>query len=411
MRIRIAIVAALTASCALAHGGEPLEPHDLWKAWSTDPGVVIPLALSAMLSALYTRRAGFSLSRTAFFAAGWLTLVIALISPLHPLGEALFCAHMVQHELLMVVAAPLLVLSQPLIAFLWALPFEWRRTIGKWAKKPVIADAWRQLTDPLTAWIIHAAVLWGWHIPGPFQATLTSDLVHSAQHLSFLLSALLFWWALFRGAHGYGIGVLYIFTTAVHTSILGVLLTFSPRLWYPAYATRTAAWGLSPLEDQQIGGLVMWVPAGIVYAITGLALFAMWLRDSGTRAFEWTPKISAAILVCAVIASSGCNRSVADDAIILTGGNPARGKDKIQYYGCPSCHTIPGIYGADGLVGPSLARIASRVYVGGVLPNTPENMIRWIRNAKAVDQLTAMPNMNVTDSDARDIAGYLYTLR
>lgn len=338
-------------------------------------------------------------------------LVIALVSPLHPLGEALFSAHMVQHELLMVIAAPLLVLGHPLVAFLWALPFEWRRVIGKWAKAQPVANTWHHLTNPLTAWLAHAVVLWGWHIPALFQATLTSDLVHTAQHLSFLVSALLFWWALFRGTHRYGLGVLYVFTTAVHTSILGALLTFSPRLWYPTYATRTAPWGLSPLEDQQIGGLIMWVPAGLVYTIVGLALFALWLRDSGTRAFEWTPRISAAVLVCAVIVSSGCNRTLTDDAVILTGGNPSRGKDKIQYYGCPSCHTIPGIRGADGLVGPSLARIASRVYVGGVLPNTPENMVQWIRNPKAVDQLTVMPNMNITDSDARDIAGYLYTLR
>jgi putative membrane protein len=106
--------------------------------------------------------------------------------------------------------------------------------------------------------------------------------VHAAQHASFFLSALLFWWSLLyaRGRAGYGLGVLYIFTTAVHTSILGALLTFAPSVWYPAYAPGTRAWGLSPLEDQQIGGLIMWVPAGVVYLAAGLALFAAWLRES-----------------------------------------------------------------------------------------------------------------------------------
>ncbi|MBV8571913.1 MAG: cytochrome c oxidase assembly protein, partial [Acidobacteriaceae bacterium] len=115
-----------------------------------------------------------------------------------------------------------------------------------------------------------------------FQATINNDLVHGAQHLSFFLSALLFWWSLFyaHGRRAYGSGVLYIFTTALHTGILGALLTFAPRLWYPIYNNTTVAWGLTPLEDQQIGGLIMWVPASLVYLAAGLALFAAWMRES-----------------------------------------------------------------------------------------------------------------------------------
>jgi cytochrome c oxidase assembly factor CtaG len=115
-----------------------------------------------------------------------------------------------------------------------------------------------------------------------FQATLSSDWIHSAQHISFLGTALLFWWSLFyaHGRTGYGSSVLYVFTTAVHTSILGALLTFAGAVWYPAYAPSTTAWGLSPLEDQQIGGLIMWIPAGVVYLAAGLWLLALCLRDS-----------------------------------------------------------------------------------------------------------------------------------
>ena len=119
----------------------------------------------------------------------------------------------------------------------------------------------------MTAWWVHAAALWLWHIPRFFQATLDNDWIHSAQHVSFLGSALLFWWSLFY-AHGkvrYGASVLYLFTTAVHTSILGALLTFASTVWYPDYAATTPAWGLTPLEDQQVGGLIMWIPAGLVY--------------------------------------------------------------------------------------------------------------------------------------------------
>ena len=109
---------------------------------------------------------------------------------------------------------------------------------------------------------------------------------------------------------------------------------------------------------------------------------------------------------------SACkSQRIESEAAMMTGGNPHKGKSAIARYGCISCHTIPGVRGADGLVGPPLTRIASRVYIGGVLANTPENMIRWIRNPKEVDQLTAMPNVGVSEGDARDIVGYLYTLR
>lgn len=111
------------------------------------------------------------------------------------------------------------------------------------------------------------------------------------------------------------------------------------------------------------------------------------------------------------VACTGAHDAEAREAAAITGGDPARGPALMRKYGCQSCHTIPGVTGADGLVGPPLAGIASRSYIGGVLPNAPDNMLRWIRDPKAVDSLTAMPNTGVTPSDARHIAAYLYTLR
>jgi putative membrane protein len=191
-----------------------------------------------------------------------------------------------------VVVAPLLVLARALVALLWGLPFAWRRSLGQWSKRKAVRGIWDFFTHPLTAWCVHAAALWLWHIPRFFQATLDNDWIHSAQHVSFLASALFFWWSLFY-AHGkvrYGASVLYLFTTAVHTSILGALLTFSSNVWYPDYAATTSAWGLTPLEDQQVGGLIMWIPGGLVYVIGGLALLALWLRESdriaNARSFE-----------------------------------------------------------------------------------------------------------------------------
>ena len=121
--------------------------------------------------------------------------------------------------------------------------------------------------------------------------------------------------------------------------------------------------------------------------------------------------VTCLFLLALLTALASCSGEAERSAAAMTGGDPARGREKIRQYGCASCHTIPGIPEADSLVGPELTRIASRTYVGGVLTNTPDNMIRWIQNPQGVDPLTAMPNLGLTEQDARDIAGYLYTLK
>ncbi len=116
--------------------------------------------------------------------------------------------------------------------------------------------------------------------------------------------------------------------------------------------------------------------------------------------------IGAAMLA---LASRGDDRG--RSAAMSTGGDPDRGRAAIGRLGRGSCHAIPGVRGADALVGPSLDRIASRTYIAGVAVNTPENMLRWLRDPPGVDPLTAMPNLHLTEPDARDIAGFLATLR
>jgi putative membrane protein len=286
---------ALLAPQARAHGGKPHSPRDLLTTWGFEPVVLVCLALSAWLYWRGLRRlwreaeAGRGVRRWEAwaYAGGWLALFVALVSPLHPLGRVLFSAHMTQHEILMLVAAPLIVLGRPVIAFLWALPLSWARAVGSWARAGWFQKSWRALTNPFAAWAIHAVALWVWHAPLLFQATIDNEWVHTAQHLSFLLSALLFWWAIIhgrRGLAGYGAGVLYLFTTSVHSGALGALITFASSAWYPAYRTTTQSWGLTPLEDQQLGGLIMWIPAGLVYIAAGLMLFAGWMRESGRAA-------------------------------------------------------------------------------------------------------------------------------
>ena len=296
------VPAALAPVPAPAHEGRPLAPHDLAAAWAADPAVLVLLLASAWLYARGVERlwrrggvgGGIRRWQAACFAGGWVALFAAMASPLHPLGEALFSAHMVQHELLMVVAAPLLVLGRPLVPFVWALPVRWRRTAGRWAKAVPVRRTWRTLSAPFAAWLLHAAALWLWHLPGPYQAALAGGTVHALQHAGFLGTGLLFWWALVHGREGrmgYGASVFYLFATAMHSGGLGALLTFAPQPWYSAYADAAAAWGLTPLEDQQLAGLVMWIPAGAAYAVAGLFLLAGWMREAERRAVRWRDRV------------------------------------------------------------------------------------------------------------------------
>jgi putative membrane protein len=178
-------------------------------------------------------------------------------------------------------------LGRPLVVFLWAFPVGWSRRLGNVAKTGWVQSTWRLFTIPLVAWLVHGIALWVWHVPVLFDAVLHYEWVHTLQHLSFLVSALVFWWALIhgpQGAMGYGAAVLYLFTTSIHSGALGALLTLAGAVWYPSYIGLTGSWGLTPLEDQQLGGLIMWIPAGAVYIVAGLALFAGWLREADLRA-------------------------------------------------------------------------------------------------------------------------------
>jgi cytochrome c2 len=258
-----------------------------------------------------------------------------------------------------------------------------------------------------------------WHLPPLYQRSLVSETAHAGQHASFLFTALLFWWALLHGERARaraGASVLYLFGTAVYTGGLGALLTVSTRLWYPLYLGRTASWGLTPLEDQQLAGLLMWMPGALSYLVAALVLAAAWLGESDRRVLRWEAvRRTAPLLLFGLATLSGCKRgpelSAQEAAHLTGGGNAGRGADAIRRYGCGACHTIPGIAGAKGQVGPPLAGMGGRAYIAGVLTNTPGNMIRWIVDPQAVDSLTAMPLLGVSATEARDIAAYLYTLR
>lgn len=259
----------------------------LAEPWSFELSIVLPLAAIAVVYIAGLARRGSIRTlrwRHLSFLAGWGTLFLALCSPIHELGESLFSAHMLQHEVLILVSAPLIAAAHPGATLLWAFAPAQRRSIGGWIH--FAESRLSLLTRPLTAWLLEAFALWIWHVPVLYQATLQSDWIHAAQHLSFFLTAVLFWSALYgvgRSAFGYGAATIYTFGTAVHCSALGALLTFSRVLWYPAYAHTTSRFGLTAMQDQQLGGAIMWIPSAITFLVVGLTLFALWIKESDQR--------------------------------------------------------------------------------------------------------------------------------
>ena len=284
-----AAVLALTPGRALAHEAVPIVPHDLWRAWIFEPGVVVALVLSLGMFFVGMRNLRVRASRwparvtlsVVAFGIGWTVLALSLVSPLHALGSALFSAHMAQHELIMVVAAPLLIAARPLVPALWSLPESVRLRVGRIARYRPVHSVWEFVSRPLVAWALHGIAIWVWHVPRFYGLAVQSEIAHTAQHASFLITALLFWWTVLpTGSSARNASSLfYLFGTALHTSVLGALLTFSDASWYHVYQTSTGPWGLSPLEDQQLGGLIMWIPGGVTYLIVALLAAARFLRE------------------------------------------------------------------------------------------------------------------------------------
>jgi putative membrane protein len=274
----------LSPGTAVAHGDD----GNIVPSWTFDPWVVVPLFLSAGLYALGAaklwRHAGIGRGirqwQVACYLAGWVILAGALASPLHWIGEHMFTAHMIEHEIIMACAAPLLAVARPIGAFLWAFPAPVRRHLGQAGRQRSVRAAWTIVTSPLPATVWHGAVIWFWHAPIMFDAAVASVTVHRLQHLSFLVSALAFWWALGRRSDR-GSAVLHLFATMIHTTLLGALMVLAPHVLYVQQTIDSMHWRLTPLEDQQLAGLVMWVPAGTIYAGAALAFAAAWIRQSG----------------------------------------------------------------------------------------------------------------------------------
>ncbi len=263
--------------------------------WDADPlviGLLLVVAAAYVAGAARQwrerRRPQSAVLRAAAFGAGILVLVMTLLSPLDAWGDELFAAHMAQHLMLMMVAPPLLVLGRPFLVALWALPSTGRRAVGAWwLHGRRLRSAIDLLLAPLTAWLLASAALWFWHLPQPYGLAFRIPAVHAAEHLSFFLASILFWRVVIDGPRAgrlsIGATMIFVVTFAMENAMLAALLIFAPRVLYAVHASAPAWSGLTPLEDQQLAGVLMWAVTGVADLLALCLLFVALLASAQRR--------------------------------------------------------------------------------------------------------------------------------
>lgn len=288
------LLVASAPAVLVAHGDEV---HSINAPRALSPWDLAILAILLAAGTLYVLGAAKLTRRGATgrrfellaFAVGWVALVLSILPPLDSLSIQYFSVHMIQHELMMLVGAPLLILGRPLQRCVAGLPDGLRLPVAHALQTPSMSNTWRALTAPLVAWALHGLAIWIWHMPALYDAAVGNEGIHTLQHAMFVGTSALFWWGMLYGRYGragYGAAVFFVFLTVVHTGILGAMVTFPRTPLYPAYAAPAAAHGIDQLVDQQRAGLLMWIPAGLVMTLLGLGLFAAWLGESERRVIQ-----------------------------------------------------------------------------------------------------------------------------
>ncbi len=265
--------------------------------WPFEPAVLIGVALAGMLYVVggvgRSPKHRTSRWRVAAFWLGLLSILLALQSPIEMLARQLFWVHMVQHLLLMVVAAPLLALATPWTRMWRALPLGFRRGLARPAfLHPGLAPlrwTYRQLSRPGVVWTLAAANLWLWHLPALYDLTLRNHLVHHVEHGLFLGLGLAFWAHVFdqhpfRAPLGTLARASYVFFAMVQSWGLAAVLSFATAPFYAYALLPSRPGGISALTDQQLGGGMMWVPGAITYSVVFIVLLFQWLAEEDSRA-------------------------------------------------------------------------------------------------------------------------------
>ena len=285
------VAAAVAAGPVLAHGPVPTEPPtaaSLLLGWTWQPIPTLAIAAVVVWWLWAVRRVDAAhpanpvpRRRTVAFLAGLLALAFALISGIERYDTSLFSVHMVQHVLLMLVAAPLLALAAPVTLVLRLSSGETRR---RWLLPVLHSRVVRFLAHPVVAWVMFAAMMWATHFSPLFNASLEDPLVHQIEHMLFLTGAFLFWWpavaldpAPWRMSHPARIG--YLFTQMTQNTFLAVVILNATTVLYPHYESLVRPWGMTALEDQRLAAGIMWVAGDLIFLTAILAVVAGWMRS------------------------------------------------------------------------------------------------------------------------------------
>lgn len=422
MLLSLALLEILFPGLAQAHAGNEQQSF----AWNLNPWISGIMATAILWYALGIYRVRVKAGnarlagrmRIAAFAIATAAIFLTLESPIDSLAAELFSFHMAQHLALILICAPLFVASRPVLFALWAFPRRIRRVIGRFWSQSKLGAVLRLLSMPIPVALSFTRIFAFWHLPGPYSWAAQYSPVHAIEHLCFFISAFAFWSVVIEPSGtrrlDYGGTLLYVAIISVVSTLPGALMVLTSRPFYGLHAEGAARWGLTLVEDQHLGGLLMWIPGGFAYMAAILIVCALWLRDAERRAKERSRKALTVMTSCMVLLliGAGCSNNEQDLPQDLdTGGDPQRGATDIVQIGCGACHTIPGIAGATGLIGPPLTEMGRRVFIAGLLRNTPDNLTMWLRDPQKIVPGNVMPDMGLSEEQARDIAAYLYTLR
>jgi cytochrome c oxidase assembly factor CtaG len=286
----------------LAHGDSAPPPTfpGVLLAWSPDPIPLLGVLVAGELFFWATRRVAARRRtphprwRTIAFMGGLLAIVVALNSPIERYEGVLFSVHMVQHMLLMMVAAPLLLLGAPATLALRAASPQVRR----WLLRVLHSRVMAAVSFPLLGWVAFAAVNWGWHFSPLYDQALENDALHYVEHATFVAAALLFWWPIVgadpsRWRLPHPVRLFYLFLAMPQNSFLGVAIMGAGSILYPHYLSNFRDWGPSVMSDQQMGGILMWVGGDMTFLVAMGVVVAAWVRQEDRRTARLDARLDA----------------------------------------------------------------------------------------------------------------------
>ena len=271
----------------------------LLSSWELQPIVLLVLLLFGGLFTIgwvRLRKRDATLGRIwriLSYWAGLLLVFLALMSPIEVLSGQLFTAHMIQHLMIAMFAPPLLLAPNPLPIVMWGMPLKARRRVGRllFSKRSRIRPLLTQLSKPAVAWAAFFLFLWGWHDSNLYNLTLRNEWVHDLEHFTFFYSAMLLWWhitgaaPIFHKRFSYPARIAFVIGCVPANMLAGVVIALAESVIYTHYlSVPFRTFNISVLDDQRLGGAIMWIPGSMMYVIAVIVLVTLWLNEQEREA-------------------------------------------------------------------------------------------------------------------------------